>query len=355
MKIKIHSSELNRMMKTIAQCIDQRIPKYSNIEILHGDNLLKICGTNGTFQAEMSTPLMGGDGERFCVDGTMFAKVCAMCSGEIEIRTEGRQCTVKGAGRTRLPIVDAEVSRPEHIEGKFSVISAGELARCYSGVSYAISTDQARTQLTGAYCQFGEYGMKMVALDGFQMSIDTGKCSGDVMNVIVPGAFMKLIVQGTVPDEDVTVRVNSNRIEAATDGMVLTCGLLTGEYPDYQKILPKAFKTGCIVKADELRNALKSGSVISGKQNLVKLEIGTESIRVMSNSEEADYDADVPCETRGDGLKIAFNQRYLMNTIGAIADEYVILRFNGSTAPCVAEGKDTKGIRLLLPVRVMGE
>lgn len=354
MKIKVHSSELNRMMKTISQCIDSRFSNYSNIEIVHENNLLTIYGTNGTFYAAVSTPMLGGDGESFCVDGSMFARVCSMCGGEVEISTDSKVCTIKGAGRTRMPIIDGHVNRQERIDGAASVMAAEDFVKCYNGVAFAVSTDQSRIQLTGVLCEFGEYGVKMVALDGFQMSVETAKCEGAVMKVIIPGAFMKLVMQATIIGEDVTIRTNGNRIEASTDSMVLSCGVLAGEYPDYQRILPKDFKTECLVHMEELRNALKCGGIVASKQNLVKLEVSEDCVKVMSNSEEADYDADVPCETQGDGLKIAFNQKYLMNTVNAIGTEEAILRFNSSMNPCVIQGKDEPGLRLLLPVRVQG-
>ena len=43
-----------------------------------------------------------------------------------------------------------------------------------------------------------------------------------------------------------------------------------------------------------------------------------------------------------------------MNTINTISTEETILQFNSSVSPCVIHGKDENGIRLLLPVRVMG-
>lgn len=118
MKIKIHSAEINRMMKTISQCIDTRMPSFSNIEIIHDNNMLSIRGTNGQVNAVVHTPLLGSDGEVFCVDGTMFAKVCAMCSGEIEISTDTKNCIIKGAGRTRLPLMNGSVSQYKTVNGK---------------------------------------------------------------------------------------------------------------------------------------------------------------------------------------------------------------------------------------------
>ena len=355
MKIKIHSSELNRMMKTVVQCIDTKdVAKLANIEIIYDNNLLTIRGTDGQFSAVVSTPILGGDGEVFCVDGTMFSCVCAMCSGEIDISTDGKYCTIKGAGRTKLPLIDVKIPAYKHVDGMTAEIPAENLAQCYNGVAYAVSADQSRIQLTGILTETDAASIKMTALNGFQMSCEKADANGDAMKVIIPGSFIKLLVQSTASGEKVSLRTDGKKIEAVTDGMMLNCGLLHGDFPDAEKILPKEFKTQCLVSTDELLNALKCGSVVNNKQNLVKLEIGETAIRVMNNSEVAEYEADVKCSTHGDPLKIAFNQKYLMNTINSIGSDNIVLMFNSSVSPCVANGQDMDGTRLVLPVRVQG-
>ena len=57
MRVKIHSSEINRMMKTIVQCVDEKFDRFSNIEIKHENNLLTIRATDGTFYARASAPV----------------------------------------------------------------------------------------------------------------------------------------------------------------------------------------------------------------------------------------------------------------------------------------------------------
>lgn len=355
MNIKIHSSELNRMMKTITQCIDTKdISKLGNIEIIHDNNLLTIRGTDGSFAAVMSTPVLGSEGDVFCVDGMMFARVCAMCNGEISIMTDGKHCTIKGAGRTKLPIVDVKIPAYKHVSGNTTEISAEDIARCYSGVSYAVSTDQTRIVLTGIRFDSDAEILQMTAIDGFQMSYDVGSADGDKISAIVPSAFLKLLAQSTVAGEKVTIRTDGKRFEAMTDGMCLSCGLLQGDFPDAEKILPKEFKTECIVEAEALKNALKAGSAVNNKQNLVKLDVGETAIKVMNNSEEAEFEADVECSTHGEPLKIAFNLKYLMNTINSLNAEQIVMKFNGSVGPCIAKAQDTTGVRLVLPVRVVG-
>lgn len=357
MKIKIHSAELNRMMKTLGKCIDSRHQAFGNIEIIYDNNLLTLRGTNGQFSAVMSTPVMGGDGETFCIDGEMFGKVCALCKGEMEIIAEGNVCTIKGAGRTRLPIVNAKIPAFAHVEnGKETVIKAEAFCKAFSGVEHAISADQqsARITLTGVNVEVGEYGLKMVALDGFMMAVETAQCSGEVFKMVVPGTFMRLVKDSVVSGDEITLRSDGTRIQVNTEGMMISCPLLIGDFPDYVRILPKEFKTECLVNAGLLRTALKNSAVVCSTGKLVKFELNGDVLTVSGNTEQADYEAELPCQTQGDGLKIAFNQKYMMDTIGSIGTEEVVLQFNTPSSPCVVQGKGENGVRLCLPVRVQG-
>lgn len=356
MKIKIHSNELNRMMKTISACINQKDSKYGNIEIVHDNNLLTIRGTDGFFQAELSAPMLGSDGERFCIDGGMFAKVIGMCNGEVEISTTEKVCTIKGVGRTRIPIMDVDIPAFDDVSGTELRISAEDFQKSYGHVAYAVSTnfDQSRIQLTGVLLESSGAMANMTALDGFQMSVEHFPYEGGEVKIVVPGAFMNLISKGVCLGETITMTTDGKRMKVQTDGMTLQCGLLAGNFPDTKRIVPESFATMCRISADALRDALKAGNVVNNKQSLVKLEIVADSVTVRNNSEQADYDAEIPCETNGKDLVIAFNDRYLLNALSAIDGDEAVLNFNNSVNPLVVTENDKDCIRLCLPVRVMG-
>ena len=356
MNIKVHSSELNRMMKTISQCIDPKSQSLGNIEIIYDNNLLTIRGTNGSFAAVMSTPLLGGDGESFCVDGTMFARVAGMSNGEVNIITDEKTCTIKGTGRTRMQIVNAKIPAYERVCGEKAEIRVSEFIRCYNAVSYAISAEQTRPVLTGTLTISDNGRIEMVALDGFEMAVESIECGGENFRAVIPGAFLKMVSSGVTGSEKVSITVGKGRVQAETDGMIVSCSLLSGDYPDHNRILPQTFATECLVSADALKNALKCGSIVNTSGNLVKLNIAKDSITVMSNNEQecTDFDADIPCETQGDGLTIAFNQKYLMNTINSINADELVMKFNMPINPCIVQGHGQEGIHLVLPVRTKG-
>lgn len=357
MNVKIHSSELNRMMKTLSRCIDGRQQAFSNIEVIYDNNMLALRGTNGSFAAVMSAPVLGGDGETFCVDGEMFAKACSLGKGEVDISTDGKSCIIRNGGRTRLPITTAKIPAFTHLEKGTEIrIEAEAFAKCYSGVEHAISDDmgQTRIALTGVYIEAHEYALRMVSLDGFNMAIEATNCDGTETNILVPGAFMRLIKDSTAAGETISLKTDGQKLMAQTDGMMISCQLLIDSYPDYNRIIPHEHKTECLVNADDLRTALKNNSVVCNNK-LVKFEITGDSLKVSGNSEQADYEAIVPCQTHGDDITIAFNQKYIMNTISSIPTEEIVLQFNTPASPCVARGKDDiTGLRIVLPVRVQG-
>lgn len=355
MDIKINGVELNWMMKVITRFIDSKVNATAGVQITHEDSKLKIRGRSSTAMAEVSVPLLGGDGESFCVNGEMFAKLVGMNSREVSVTTDEKNCMMKGVGRARVPLLGSKVPEFEQVGGKCVMVAADELVGCYQKVSYAISNEETRPVLTGVLVECDGTRMRMVALDGFRMSIEEVPCEGDSVTMIILRTFMDAVTRSLPKDGDVSIHTDGHLICFDTDGLTMKAGLMSGEYIDYAKLVPERFRTESRVNVEEIRNALKAGSLISSNQDLVKMRVGENSIVVMKNSEEADYEADVSCATQGDGLQIAFNNRYLMDSIGAIDTEYAVMKFNSAVSPVIITDEDGHGVRLCLPVRVMGQ
>ena len=357
MNIKVPGSELNRVMKTMVQCIDPKDQNRSCVEIMYTPDNLIIRGTDGNIHATMYIPMLGGDGETFCVDGTMFARICSMSGGDIAISTDGKNCTVKGTGRARIPIVDAHIPSFDSPEDNILVTAYRiPFVTAYNGVAFAVATDQSRLVLTGVKVDTLEQTMTMTALDGFRLSEETLKCDGNgsEMHSVIPGNFLKILRDSTSDEDIITIFTDEKRITAETDNLKLGCVLLQGTYPPVKQIIPEQFKTEVLLNTGDLRTALKSNSIVCGDSKMVKLIIASNKLTVTGNSDkgDADYEAEIKCQTSGDGLTIAFNQKYLLETINSISEGEIVMKFNESSKPCVICAKDGNGFRLILPVRV---
>lgn len=351
MNIRIPSADMNRMMKIISKCTGKLT---ENVEVIHDNNLLTVRGTDGVISAVATAPLLGGDGESFCVDGAMLTRVCAQCRGVIQIETSDRVCTIKGAGRTRIPIVEKKVKAFEPVEGMSMTVKGSDLTGCYGKVSYAISTNQARVALTGVQMSTGFGKMKLAALDGFQLAVEETECSGDEVRILVPGAFMKMVTESVFPDDEVRFTTDGKRVQITTNDLTMNCPLLQGQFPDYDRMMPKEFKTEALVKVDQLSDALKSGSVVLNKDMAVALTIDDGSIHIRNNSEHGEFEAEVACDVQGEHMRIGFNEKYLINALNMCGEDEAVIKFSGPVSPVIVHGKGKDGIHLTLPARIFG-
>lgn len=352
-KIIADSGELNRIMKVLSRCMDKRMSIHSNIQILHENEMLTIRAANGTFLGEMHMKMPGGDGDPFCVDGDMFARVVGMCSKDIEILTDGKNCVLKGTGRTRIPIVNAKVKTPDKLKGDSVTVKAEHFKNAYSLVSYAIAQDQSRPLLTGVLVETEGKMMRFVTCDGFQMAIESMPCASKKdISMVIPGAFMDLISSALMPADELELITNGKIIQAKTNCMIIQCALLAGEYMNYRVLIPQTFATETKISTGELLDALKSSSVVNNKLNTVKVAVGPDELIVTNNSPMADFEAKIPCETQGEGILIAFNERYLMNTVSVLRADESVMKINTATSPVFIQCKESDGIHMCLPVRL---
>lgn len=349
MNVKIHSGELNRIMKVLSGCVDPRFTQYSNVEISHVDNKLTFRATNGQQYIRMTSPMMGEDSETFCVDGKKLSSVAGIQKGDVNISTDGKIVTVRGTGRTRLTQVNMKLGVPASVDGHTVSVNGDAFMKAVGKVAYAISHDDTRVILTGMLLDVEAGKMTMVALDGFQMSKEVIDCDGDDMRVVVPSTMIRRICDCIEPSDTVTITTDGTRICARTAESEVIGGALVGEFIDYKRLTPDKFATATVFSRSAMQEVL-NGAGVTGVR-LIQLNIAENEITFNSRSEETEFEADVPCITHGDWITIAFNRDYLMNALKSISEEEAVMRLNSAVSAAVIEGKDSGGMRLLLPVR----
>jgi len=143
---------------------------------------------------------------------------------------------------------------------------------------------------------------------------------------------------------------------------VLASRLLEGEYPDFEKIIPKKSGVEILVDKDEFARAVKLASVFARDgANIVKIKILKESLKISaesgnSGSQEAKVDAKiaaiVPEQAEGE---ISFNFRFLEDFLHSVTGEEVKMEFSGPNSPGLfTDTADPSYLHLIMPVKVQG-
>lgn len=355
MKVKVQGSELSRVGKILSGIVNPKDSKLGNIRISGDADGLTFFATNGSISATMKIPVLGLDDETFCVDGTMFGRIVQGAGKEVEISTDGKACSIRTSGRTRIPIVSTEIIDADDVTGETFTIGADALSAAVDGVAHAVATDESRLVLTGILIETEVDTVRFVAIDGFQMAIEEMNfpCPEGI-RMIVPGVHMRKICSSISSGEEVLITTDGKRASFRTDSIEMTCALLSGEFVDYKRILPTSFQTSVRLRADDLKTVIVAGRVATARNNLVRVEVGDNEIIIRSQNEQAEFEARVPCETQGSALKTAYNEKYLFSALNSVRTEYVTMNFNRPTDPEVMKADGFDGIRLTLPVRVAG-
>ena len=224
--------------------------------------------------------------------------------------------------------------------------------------SFAIATDETRPILMGCLLETKGDTLSIVALDGFRLALRKTRLSNDLpeMSVVVPGKALNEIARIIDDsDEPVTLEYGKTHLSANMGGIRVVARLLEGEFIRYQQILPTEWQTRIVVHKETLDASIDLASLMAreGKNNLVKLHIEEGTLLITSNADLGDVREEIPVDFEGRELDIAFNVRYISDTLRAVEDEDVEMRFNSNVSPCVI--CPTSGdhfLYLALPVRV---
>ena len=294
----------------------------------------------GKFFCDLARKLPGGRCE-IAVDERMQAS----------IHCQSFHMTLSGLDPVEYPEL------PE-VDGARFAMEQGALREMINGTLFATAVEEDRPILTGLLLEITPESMGVVALDGFRLALRRQSIAGPSAEVAtVLGAKALSDVARILQDSEspVEIAVGQSHTAFSIDQTHVIVRALEGEYIRYRQILPAEWKTSTSVARRDLESAIDRASLIAreGKNNLVRFAIEGDEVLVSSNSQTSDSQERIPAQTRGDGLTIAFNVRYITDILKVIGEERVVMRFNSNVSPCVIcpEASDA-ALYLVLPVRV---
>jgi DNA polymerase-3 subunit beta len=192
--------------------------------------------------------------------------------------------------------------------------------------AFAVSSDETRYNLNGVFFEPAAGALRTVATDGHRLSLAERKLPGDFKvkkGVILPrkglGEMKKLLLEAEGGETRLGFVENSAVLQRP--GVRLVMRLIEGVFPDYRQVIPKAGEKSFTVGRERFLETLRRVSLLSSdKAHAVKLELAPGQLRVLShNPDLGEAKEEVPVDYQGDGLKIGFNARYLMDVLAALA------------------------------------
>jgi DNA polymerase-3 subunit beta len=232
-----------------------------------------------------------------------------------------------------------------------------------SQVSFAASVDETRPILTGILFIYQKGKLILVATDGFRLSQKAipMKAITKKQNVILPKVALNELSRLSSDEEKInfSLRKSDNQVVFGLGNTVLSSRILEGEFPDFEKIIPKESKIKVSLDKEELLRAVKLASVFARESaNVINFTVRKSSVELVaesqaSGSQEAKVDAKVEGSIDKKGFEIAFNYRFLEDFLSVVKEDDVQIELSATNAPGVfRDPKDPEYLHLIMPVRI---
>lgn len=238
-------------------------------------------------------------------------------------------------------------------------ISQKDLKALISKTIFSVALDDSRPILKGVLFDIDQKEISAVALDGYRLARVKKKATANVKKqIVVPTRSLNEISKLLDDSDDIiNVYIDSNAIMIDTVDTKIISRLLEGDFVNYKQIIPMNYETFVIVNKLQLEDALERVSLLSkvGQNNFVKFDIKEGAVQLTSNSEIGNIKEKISAVLNGKDVTIAFNPRFILESLKASNDEFVKLCLNTSSNPCVivpTEGDEF--LYLILPVRMFG-
>jgi len=140
-------------------------------------------------------------------------------------------------------------------------------------------------------------------------------------------------------------------------GRLLTSRQLTGQFPNFEAVLPKDNNKSVTVHGDELSAAISRVAQFADERSrAVRMRLEKGELKLSASSTETGESEDsIEIDYNGDTLAIGFNAQYLLDFLKATGSGDVKLEFKdaqsaGQMRP--AESEDYKYRYIVMPMRI---
>jgi len=241
--------------------------------------------------------------------------------------------------------------------GGWITLEAKTLRDMLSQTSFAISHDETRYALNGVLFALSGKEMRLVATDGHRLALSFRQLGeiGRPITGIVPRKAIAEIMRVLSAGEEVQLGITENQFVLQMPNFVMTARLIEGQFPNYEAVIPKGHPGKLVISRGALTSALRRVSVMAEERNKpVKLILGPGALRLSAASQdlgEAEETLDV--DYAGEEVTIGFNSRYVLDAIGPVENEQVVLEFKDSLSPGVVRSATEEGYCcVIMPMRI---
>jgi DNA polymerase-3 subunit beta len=231
---------------------------------------------------------------------------------------------------------------------------------------FAITGEDTRYFLNGALFVLRADSMSLVATDGHRLALVTVKREGKDQ-AVTPGEEVKVILPKKTllelgkllseSEDDIHYERGENHLFFDVGGRVLISRMIDGQFPAYERVIPKGNDKDIEFERERLTNAVKRVALLSNERSrAVKFEIDKGKVEVTSSSSEfGEAREQLAVDYQGTALAISFNAQYVLDFLNVVETDVVSLSLKDEVSQAVMKPVGAQGYDytyVIMPMRI---
>lgn len=370
MEFTISKNALQKELGFVQGTVEKKntIPALSNILIESvGENTIRITGTDLDVtlrcetEAEIKTP------GSMCVGARKLFEIARVLpDAPVNFSKEENNWATVKCERSNFKIagIDCE-SFPEVPSFKSAPVKfpAGIFKTFIDRTIFAITLEESRYTLSGAKFILNKSGVKMITTDGHRLAyverkeMETG-AHKEEMDVLIPRKTLAELTKLTSSNEgEISLGADENHIYFEVGPRLLISRTLTGQFPNYEMVIPKSNDKKAEFDSASLGQAIRRVALMADdRSHSIRFQLAPGSLQISSQTaEEGEAREVVTTEYQGEEVEIGFNAAYLQEFLNVVSDGMVSFEFKDGNSqaqlrPVSDDGYDYRYI--VMPMRI---
>jgi len=227
---------------------------------------------------------------------------------------------------------------------------------------FAITGEDTRYFLNGALFVVRYDAMMLVATDGHRLAIVTAPREGDPkveeMRTILPkktlSELSRLLAEG---EEDIRFARSDSHIFFRIDGRLLVSRMIDGQFPAYERVIPKNNDKRIEFERDRFQAAIRRVALLSNERSrAVKFNIDNGRVEIASQTPDlGEAREQIAVDYTGPAMTISFNAQYVLDFLNVSDSDLVAVEFKDDVSQTVMKPIGTTDFDytyVVMPMRV---
>jgi DNA polymerase-3 subunit beta len=346
MEFSVSKSDLVRELGLTQGVVERKttIPILSNILVETDGDQVWLTATDLELGIRCSCPArIKKQGSGTIPARRLLDYVRLLPDAEVQVKLGENQWAsfVCGRSRTRIAGMSRE-SFPElpEMPDPLAELPLSVLSQMIASTIFSISAEESRFTLNGALLILKETGLVMVSTDGHRLAMIEKHLALPGLvgsyRALLPRKAMTEIQKLASDDASKIIQFsgNDNHLFFRIDKRLLLSRKLSGNFPDYERVLPKEHPYTITLDRDELKSAIERVAQFADERSkAIRLRLGNNELKIHSSiSETGESEESIPVEYSGEEFEIGFNAQYLIDFLRSVDQSSVEFHFKDANS-----------------------